>query len=147
MRFTSGAMTLALALLFTGCATPESRIKRNQALFDAFPPAVQEQVRAGEVHPGYTTNMVRIALGEPDREYVRRTADGTVQLWSYTDHYTQTRRELVNGRFRVRDSRSGQVYSVRDSVWVDVPTYHEFDRLRVEFGDDFTVYAIEEIRR
>lgn len=132
--------------LLVACATPESRIKKHQDVFDTFPPDVQERVRDGKIDVGDTKDMVFIALGNPDREYTRRTASGIMTVWSYTDHYSQTRRELVDGQFRVRDSRSGQIYSVRDSVWVDVPTYHEYDRLRVEFDAD-RVVAIEELNR
>ena len=139
-------MWLLLALLVTSCATPQSRIKRQQEVFDTFPPDVQETIRAGAVDIGFDTNMVFIALGRPDREYQRRTAAGETTIWSYTEHFTRTQRQLVDGRFRVRDSRSGHIHSIRDSVWVDVPTFYEFDRLRIEFDDDGLVSAIERAR-
>ena len=137
---------LLLVASLIGCATPKSRIQRNQELFDTFPPDIQEKIRAGEVDLGFDQDMVSIALGKPDREYTRRTQDGTVSIWSYTQHYTQTRRQLVDGQFRVRDSRSGQVHQVRDSVWVDVPTYYEYDRLRLEFDEAGLVSAIEQVQ-
>lgn len=133
-------------LLFTSCATPDARIRKHQEIFDSFPPEVQEKVRNGKIDIGYDEDMVFIALGQPDREYTRRTADGELTVWSYTDHYTQTRRQLVDGRFSVRDHRTGRIHSVHDSVWVDVPTYHEFDRFRVEL-DNHRVVAIEELNR
>ncbi len=131
-------------LLLAACATPESRIRQNQALFDSYPAEIQELIRAGEIDIGFTEEMVEMALGKPDRKYSRRTAEETVTLWGYTDHYTQTRREMVDGRFRVRDSRSGHIHYVHDSVWVEVPTYHEYDRFRVEFDADGRVRAIEQ---
>ena len=139
------SLWLAL-LLMAACATPDARIKRQQDLFDQFDPGIQEQIRAGHVDLGFDTNMVFLALGRPDREYERRTAAGQTRIWSYTDHLTRTQRQLVNGRFRVRDSRTGHIHSIRDSVWVDVPTYYEMDRLRIEFGDDGLVTAIEKTR-
>ncbi len=129
--------------LLTGCATPQSRIKEFQDVFDQLDPDQQAMIEAGNVDIGFTQDMVYMALGKANREYTRRTAAGAVQVWAYTDHYTQTRRELVHGTFRVQDRRSGQVHSVRDSVWVDVPTYHEYDRMRVEFDSDGLVQAVE----
>jgi len=139
-------VALVSVLLLSSCATPDARIKRHQDLFDTFPPDVQERVREGKIDLGDTEDMVFIALGKPDREFTRRTAAGERTVWSYTDHYSQTRRQLVDGQFRVRDSRTGHVHSVRDSVWVDVPTYHEYDRLRVEF-DGGLVVALEELNQ
>lgn len=139
----AGLLGLGFLLLAASCATPHSRIKQHQELFDELDPDQQALIEAGRIEIGFTTNMVYMALGHADREYTRRTASETVHVWAYTEHYTRTKRELVHGTFRVRDSRSGQIHSVRDSVWVDVPTYHEFDRLRVEFDTHGKVRAIE----
>ncbi len=144
-RLWSVALAGGWLLLALGCASPDSRIKKHPDLFNAFPPDVQEEVRQGRVHIGYTPDMVFIALGKADREYTRRTADGVTEVWSYTAHYTSTSRELVDGRFRVRDTR-GQIHTVRDSVWVDVPVKHEYERLRLEFREG-AVFAIEEMTR
>jgi len=141
----STILVVGCALLVCGCATPDSRIKKHPELFDSFPPETQEEVRQGRVHIGFSQDMVFIALGKADREYTRRTAGGVTEVWSYTAHYTSTSRQLVDGRFRVRDSR-GQIQTVRDSVWVDVPVKHEYERLRLEFRDG-VVYAIEEMTR
>ncbi len=145
-RLARFALFVLPVLFLSACATPDARIRKHQDLFDSFPPDVQENVRDGRIEIGYNEDMVFLALGKPDREYTRRTEDGEWTVWSYTDHYTQTRRQLVDGRFNVRDRRSGQTYTVRDSVWLDVPTYHEYDRFRVEFDGD-RVVAIEEINR
>ena len=139
----TSTMLLSAGLLLVACATPEARIRQNQALFDSFPLEAQELIREGEIDIGFTEEMVEMARGVPDRKYTRRTVSGTVSIWGYTDHYTATRREMVSGRFRVRDSRTGQIHHVNDSVWVEVPVYHEFDRFRVEFGADGRVQAIE----
>ncbi len=144
--FGLGVLCLLPLCLLVACATPDARIKKHQDVFDAFPPEIQEKVREGEIEIGFNEDMVFIALGKPDREYLRRTAEGELTVWSYTAHYTQTRREMIDGRFNVRDPHSGRRHTVRDSVWVDVPTYHEYDRLRVEFEDD-RVVAIEELNR
>lgn len=133
-------------VLVASCASPDSRIRRNAELFETFPPEVQAAVRDGRVDLGFNQDMVFIALGKPNREYTRRTRQGEFVVWAYTDHFRRVQRQKVDGRFRVRDSRTGHVHSVRDSVWVDVPTFYEFDRLRIEFQDN-EVVAIEEFNR
>lgn len=131
--------------LLTACSTPSSRIRKNQEVFDTFDPEIQEQVRAGKIDLGFNEHMVEIALGQPDRTYNRRTERGVSMIWSYTDQrYQTTQRELVRGRFRVRDA-SGQLRTVTDSTWIDVPVYQEYERLRVEFESGI-VTAIEEER-
>jgi len=77
---------IALALLVAGvaaCATPAARIKRRQAAFDGYPPAVQAAVRAGRAEVGFTPEQVELALGRPDRRYERKTAAGTQEVWAY----------------------------------------------------------------
>lgn len=129
----------------TGCASPESRIKKNPELFNSFPPDVQERVRKGEADIGYTKDMVRIALGEPNRTYERQTESGSVEVWSYTSYYTTTDRQRVDVRSRVRDS-SGSYRTISDWVWVDVDQRNEYEHLRVELRDD-KVIAIERLKR
>lgn len=77
--------SLALALAFAGCSTPDSRIEKNSAAFAGYPPAVQAKIRAGEVDVGFTTEMVQLALGKPDRVIRRRTAAGESEVWIYAD--------------------------------------------------------------
>ena len=76
-------LLLSLALLFAGCSTTDSRIQENEAAFQALSPAQQEKIRAGDVEVGYTQEMVRMALGAPDRSYTRTTDQGTVEVWAY----------------------------------------------------------------
>lgn len=76
---------LALALAFAGCSTPDSRIEKNSASFAGYPPAVQAKIRAGEIEVGYTSDMVQLALGKPDRVIRRRTAAGESEVWIYAD--------------------------------------------------------------
>lgn len=136
---------LALASVLAGCATPASRIKRNPELFNSLPPEVQQGVQEGRVEIGYPRDAVRLALGAPNREYTRRTGDGTVQVWSYTKEYTTTERQRVNARMRAPDE-SGRVRTFSDWFWVDIDRRHEYERLRIEFEDD-RVTAIETLDR
>lgn len=74
-----------LVALASACSTPESRVRKNEAAFASWPAAVQENVRAGKVEVGYTQDMVRVALGDPDRQSSRTTASGTADVWIYFD--------------------------------------------------------------
>ena len=76
---------LALALAFAGCSTPDSRIEKNSAAFAGYPPAVQAKIRAGEVDVGFTSEMVQLALGKPDRVLRRQSAAGESEVWIYAD--------------------------------------------------------------
>ncbi len=78
-------VALVCALAFAGCSTPDSRIERNQAAFSRFPPAVQANIRAGQIGIGYTTEMVQMALGRPDRIHRRQSAEGETEVWVYAD--------------------------------------------------------------
>jgi hypothetical protein len=78
---------LLMILVLAGCvSTPAGRIAGNRAAFDSWPAAVQAQVRAGTVAPGFTADQVRMAVGEPDHVYTRTTAAGTDEVWGYRSH-------------------------------------------------------------
>lgn len=84
MKSSSGFVLLALAAVFAACASPQTRIRKNQALFDALPKEQQAAVLAGRAEPGMTPEAVQLALGSPDRAYHRTTSDGKQQdVWVY----------------------------------------------------------------
>ena len=74
------------AVFLAACATPAARIKKNQALFDALPAAEQALIREGKVAIGFTPDMVRLAVGEPDQRWIRTDAQGKSEIWSYTTY-------------------------------------------------------------
>ena len=80
-----GVLTAAAFLTVAwGCAsTVNRRIRADQDAFDAYPPEVQEQIRAGTVGPGFTEEMVRMALGDPARVRTRVTGEQTEEVWIY----------------------------------------------------------------
>src|SRR5215207_4614592 len=79
------SLLVAATLLVAACSTVDSRIAKNRAAFNTWPPAVQDKVVIGQIDIGFTPDQVRVALGEPDRVFSRTTADGTSQVWSYRD--------------------------------------------------------------
>lgn len=73
-----GGVALACA------STPGDRIEKQQALFDSYPPDVQQNLRNGIVAPGYDEAMVRIALGDPDETFTELSPAGETVHWGYT---------------------------------------------------------------
>ena len=144
ISFSIPGLAVAAMLALAGCATPESRIRKNPAAFDALSPEVQEAVRQGRVELGFPTVAVELALGKPDRIYTRQTETGTQEVWSYVGYTTSLDRQRVEGRFRIKDPQGGY-RTVTDSIWVDVDRRTEYEKLRVEFGGG-QVRAIERTR-
>jgi len=84
MRWRASLAVVAVALVASAaCSTTSSRIRSQQELYDGYPPAVQENIRKGVIEVGYTPEMVRMALGEPDRTVVMETEDGPTEVWTY----------------------------------------------------------------
>jgi len=83
------APILAAVLLasLTGCSTISSRIREKAAVFVALPPAMQAEIRQGQVAIGFTPDMVYMAIGKPDeiREHVDPARRETV--WKYNTYY------------------------------------------------------------
>lgn len=118
--------TAAIALM--ACSTTASRIRSHQALFDSYPPEVQERIRNGIIEVGYTPEMVVMALGEPDRKTVAKPENEMVEVWTY--------RKSVPG-FGVgmgTGSYVGSGVGVGTGVRVGEPARSE-DRAVVEFSE------------
>lgn len=140
LRLSSVALLL---LLLAGCATtPAQRIQKNQELFDSLPVAEQARIRGGQIAIGYTADMVRIALGDPQRQLTRRTPDGESTIWLYLD--TQRRYERQRADIDgLLISGPGGMRSIGGSAWVNVLQEREILHRRVEFHQGL-VTAIEE---
>lgn len=129
--------------LACGCASTDSRIKKNQELFASFPADVQDLVRQGEVRIGFSPDMASIAIGQPRRKYRRITAEGEVEIWAYVQRKIQSETVPVRNRFSYRDS-SGRYRLARDTEYITVDSYVEYDRLRLEFLGG-KIVAIEQV--
>jgi hypothetical protein len=81
----SGLVAVGVAALALGaCSTIGSRIKQNQALFDGYPPEVQDKILAGNIEVGFTPEMVEMAWGEPYRKDQVTGEDYAAEVWTWT---------------------------------------------------------------
>jgi|GEM_PF-295393 len=74
-----------IAVVFSACSSPDSRIKDHETAFSRLSSEDQGKIRGGHVDIGFNEEMVTMALGEPDRRYSRTTAQGTSEVWAYRD--------------------------------------------------------------
>lgn len=122
------SLLIAIAL-FSSCSTPESRIRRNPELFAQLTPQDQELIRRGRVAVGFTGEMVRLALGEPDRFTTRTTATGTNEVWHYITYEMPSGSPLYRGWYH-------RYYMWRDPLYpwyLDEHERRERERFSVAF--------------
>jgi Small protein A (tmRNA-binding) len=74
---------MAGGLALSGCSTPETRIAKQPELFNSLTPEEQQLIREGRVGMGFTPEMVKLALGDPDRVRERVDQSGRSEVWSY----------------------------------------------------------------
>ncbi len=121
------ALSLMLVLA-AGCASTDSRIKKNQALFDSFPADVQQQIRTGDIRVGFTPEMVKMSLGDPARTYTRTTAQRAAEVWSYDDD-----KPAISLGLGIGSSRGST--GVGGGVVVGGDRFRDDEKLRVVFEE------------
>jgi hypothetical protein len=126
-------------LLATGCGTPATRISSHQAAFDTWPAEVQAKVRTGHVDVGFTAEMVRVALGDADRMFLRTTEKGAMEVWVYDDH-----RPSFSFGLGLGTSHGSTAYG--GGVTVGSDSFRDGEVMRVVF-DGGRVAAIESRRK
>lgn len=128
-------------LLLAGCATstPQTRISEHRELYRSFPSEVQRKVSAGQVDVGFTTEMVQLALGEPQRRVTRQMETGMDEVWIYASSESRMSFGFGVGSYG-RHSAS--------SVGVSTSTgaYGREERMRVVFRDG-KVTSVEKVTR
>lgn len=90
---------LGALLLAIGCSTPNRRIEQNLAFFNSLPAAQQNLIKQGKVGLGFTPEMVRLAVGNPDSKWEHSDASGTSESWSYTSYTTADGTPLYCGLY------------------------------------------------
>lgn len=79
-------IALMAGLVLAGCSTPETRIAKQPELFNRLTPEQQQMIREGKVGIGFDMDMVKLALGDPDRVRERTDVNGRKEVWSYVTY-------------------------------------------------------------
>ncbi|MDR0993871.1 MAG: hypothetical protein LBN38_04815 [Verrucomicrobiota bacterium] len=128
----SCSLSFLTLLCLAGCATVEKRIEKNRDYFDSLPVAAQARIRGGQIDIGFTPPMVRIALGDPDRRLMRRSAGNETEIWLYLDteqRYVRQRADIDG----LSVAGAGGIRVAGGSAWINVLQEREYIRSRVEF--------------
>ena len=138
MKPTPVVLVLASLLILCGCSTPDSRIASHRAAFDKFPSEVQQKISAGEVEVGFTEEMGRMALGDPDRQFSRKSANDEVEVWGYHDRRPQF-------TFGVGLGGGGRHSAFGVGTEITTGGYDPEEKIRVEFRDGHVV-AVDHVK-
>jgi hypothetical protein len=129
----------ALILLAACSTTPASRIASHREAFDTYPSEVQQRIRAGQVAVGFSPEMVRLALGEPDRTYTRKTESGDAEIWGYHD-------DRSTFGFGFGFGTGSRHSAMGAGVGLSTGSYDPEEKVRVEFRDG-RVAAVDTVKR
>jgi hypothetical protein len=135
----SAACALWLA---AGCSTPATRIRQNPELFAQLAPEQQAMIQHGQVGIGFTAEMVRLALGEPDHFSTRTDADGPSEIWSYVTYEGADGAPLYRGWYHHYYMWGDPAYP----YYLSYPGRREHEHFRVIFRND-RVVSIEQEQR
>ena len=86
MKTIFGFLLVSIGLVFAGCSSPSSRISKQPELFNRLTSEQQQLIREGKVGIGFDMDMVKLALGDPDRVRERTDANGHSEVWSYVSY-------------------------------------------------------------
>ena len=93
------AVVVAGLVMLAGCATPEARIQKNPELFASLAASDQQTIKEGRAALGFTPEMVKLALGDPDRVLTRTDASGVSEVWRYTTYESEGGMYLYRGYY------------------------------------------------
>jgi hypothetical protein len=134
------------ALLAAGCSTPETRIRKNPEAFNRLSVEEQELIVQGKVAIGFDEEMVRLALGDPDRVWTRTDSEGVSEAWSYTTYETYDGAPLYRGWYH---RYYGPYYGWHRGYYpyyMSYPSRREREVLKVMFKDNRVISIEEESR-
>jgi hypothetical protein len=136
------------ALWLAGCSTPESRISNHPEVFAQLTSQEQALVKAGQVGLGFSTEAVKLALGQPDRITLRTDAKGQLQIWHYAGTVYYDGAFLYGGPYWGGWGRRGW-WGGGGYLGGPYPIgpVNIYDRFRVEFRDNKVVAFNQELAR
>src|SRR5262245_35723375 len=90
-RMARGALTFAIAavdLIFSGCATTETRISQHPEIYQHLSARDQALVSQGQIRPGMSMDAVWLAWGTPDQKIPDNVGDRPTETWLYLRYQT-----------------------------------------------------------
>lgn len=82
-------LVLALVLVGSGCASPQTRVKDHPEVYAALPEKERKAVLNGEILLGMSTDAVYLALGSPSEKRREVDARHTYERWIYSESRTE----------------------------------------------------------
>lgn len=130
------SVLLALAAV-SGCDTFENRAKKKPEVLAALDPQAREKLRRGIIELGNTTDMVYVALGQPDDEYETTSARGKEKTWIFNSYHEDFAGNLQTGYHRtlVYDPVTKGYLVYFEPVYTNVYTERIEERIRITFRD------------
>ena len=129
---------LAASLGFlAGCQSVDDRIKQKPEAFAAADKATQDKIKQGIIDLGYTTDLVFLALGEPDQKRESISATGKTVTWIYNTYYTRYEgTQMIGYNRRVYFDPFLKTYRVYyHPAYVEAYRDEKDERIRVVFKD------------
>ena len=145
MKTTKLILTCLAAFALAGCSTVNSRIKEKSEVYYSLEPDIRTKIDLGIIDPGFTPDMVYIALGTPDEKRQRREADDRTEVWIYNSYYDRYEGVRRVGYYRnVYFDPVARVYRVYlTPAYSPVYTSLKEEKIRVTFRDG-VVSSIEQ---
>jgi len=140
----SFALAAVALLLVAGCSSPETRIKENPEIFARLSVEQQEMIKRGQIGLGFDAEMVKLALGDPDRVRTRTDAEGTGDVWSYVTYEGPDGAMLYRGWYH-RNYWGGRRHYY--PYYMDYPARREREHFRVAFREGKVVSIEQETNR
>ncbi|MGC4074319.1 MAG: hypothetical protein QM760_17765 [Nibricoccus sp.] len=135
---------LLATLFLAGCESPKTRIQKSPELFSTLSASDQQLIKEGRAALGFTPEMVKLALGDPDRVTTRTDASGVSEVWRYTTYETDGGVYLYRGYYhRYYNGWYGDPFYY--PYYMSYPSRRERDYLKVTFTGG-RVSSVEEER-
>jgi hypothetical protein len=140
------AATIGAAIGLTGCDTFASRARERSATYEQLDPGTQQRLKRGEINVGDNSDMVYIALGQPDERRTLTTPDGQQDVWVYRTYWQQYEGSAWVGWRRVIVPTARGYAVFHEPVRSDVYSEHLEDRTRVTMMRG-VVQSVEQVTR
>lgn len=112
-----------LGLFATGCGTNAvtARIQEKGEIFARLTPTQQEQIKHGGIEPGYTQDMVYMALGHPTK--ITTSANGRDTTWVYKNYIAPSTSPQANFQWS-QGTQGGSARSTTSQMYNNAVSPH-----------------------